>query len=271
MRKKTLDAIAYFVLIFFSLMILLPILWIFRTSLAPYLIAYKIPPNWFFTPTFSNYVDLAKMYEFSKYLTNSFSIAGGATLIVIPLASLAAYSFVRFRTGGELLRWAILGTQMLPPIVLALPLFVIFRYLSLLDRHLGLTLVYTSFNLPLAIWILMGFFEDIPVELEEAALIDGASPLQAFIRIVFPLSAPGIMATGILNFILCWNEFLFALILTGDKSGTVPVILSAMQTERGVMWGVLASGTMLAIAPMIIISFFVRKYLIRGLTFGALK
>ncbi len=271
MKKKTLDIITYLVLTLFSLGILLPILWIFRTSLAPRLISYKIPPDWLFRPTFSNYLDLAEMYEFLKYLSNSFFIAGSATLIIIPLASLAAYSFIRFRTGGESLRWAILGTQMLPPIVLALPLFVIFKYLNLIDRHLGLTLVYTSFNLPLAIWILMGFFEDIPVELEEAALIDGASPLQTFARIVFPLGAPGIMATGILNFILCWNEFLFALILTGDKSGTVPVILAAMQTERGVMWGVLASGTILAIAPMVLISFFVRKYLVRGLTFGALK
>jgi len=160
---------------------------------------------------------------------------------------------------------------MLPPVVLVIPLFSIFMRLHLVNTIRGLTISYLAFNLPFLIWILMGFFEAIPKELEEAALIDGASRFTAFVRVIFPIAAPGIMAAAVLSFILCWNEFLFALVLTGADSSTVPVALAALQTQRGVLIGKLSAGVVVAIAPIVILSLFIQKYLVRGLSFGAIK
>jgi multiple sugar transport system permease protein len=160
---------------------------------------------------------------------------------------------------------------MMPPIVLSLPIFVLMKTFNLLNTRGGLIASYLSFNLPFVIWMLMGFLESIPIELEEAAKIDGATRLQAVIRIVFPLATPGVMASGVLSFILCWNEFLFALMLTAEKTSTVPIALAAMQTERGVMLGTLAAAMCFAIIPMLALSIAIQKYMVRGLTFGALK
>jgi multiple sugar transport system permease protein len=160
---------------------------------------------------------------------------------------------------------------MLPPIVLSIPIFILIKSLNLLNTRSALIAAYLSFNLPFLIWMLMGFVEGLPKELEEAGMIDGASRFQCVIRIIFPLAAPGIMASAILSFILCWNEFLFAIMLTAEQTSTVPITLAAMQTERGVMLGTLAAATSLAVIPMLVLSIAIQKYLVRGLTFGALK
>ena len=170
-----------------------------------------------------------------------------------------------------MLQFSVLGTQMLPAIVLVLPIFIIFRAANLTDSHFGLILAYLSFNLPFLVWILMGFFEGVPPELEEAAAIDGLSPVGTFFRIVIPTATPGIMAAAVLSFIFAWNEFLFALVLTGSETTTIPVRLAAMQTKQGILISQLSAGTILAISPMVIIAIFVRKYLISGLTLGAVK
>jgi multiple sugar transport system permease protein len=270
-RKIAADIATYILLSIFCLIILLPILWIVRLSFTTKFVAYKIPPEWFFKPILDNYRSLFVDYGFGRFFFNSLAVAIGSTAIAIPIAFLAAYSFNRFNTGGRSLQFGILGLQMMPPIVLSLPIFVLMKTFNLLNTRGGLIASYLSFNLPFVIWMLMGFLESIPVELEEAAKIDGANRLQAVIRIVFPLATPGVMASGVLSFILCWNEFLFALMLTAEKTSTVPIALAAMQTERGVMLGTLAAAMCFAIIPMLALSIAIQKYMVRGLTFGALK
>jgi len=271
-RKRQLAALAsHAVLTLFSLLILLPLLWVVRTSLAPEVVAYEIPPRLVFRPTLTNYQELFAVNEFARFYRNSLVVAVGSTILAIPIAALGGYAFARYRTGGRPLQFTVLGTQMLPGIVLILPLFVVYKALGLTNSLSGLVLAYLSFNLPFLVWILMGFYEGIPRELEEAALIDGATPVQAFVRVIFPTSALGVMATAVLSFILCWNEFLFALILTGAESSTVPVALAALQTQRGVLIGKLSSGVILGILPVLLLAPFIQRYLVRGLTFGAIK
>lgn len=271
-RKRQLGALAsHAVLTLFSLLILLPLLWVVRTSFAPEVVAYEIPPRLVFRPTLANYQELFAVNEFARFYRNSLVVAVGSTILAIPIAALGGYAFARYRTGGRPLQFTVLGTQMLPGIVLILPLFVVYKALGLTNSLSGLILAYLSFNLPFLVWILMGFYEGIPRELEEAALIDGATPVQAFARVIFPTSAPGVMATAVLSFILCWNEFLFALILTGAESSTVPVALAALQTQRGVFIGKLSSGVILGILPVLLLAPFIQRYLVRGLTFGAIK
>jgi len=265
------DTVTYILLTLFSLAILLPVLWIVRLSFTTKYIAYKIPPVWFFKPILDNYRSLFIDYGFGKFFFNSLIVAIGSTVIAVPVALLAAYAFNRFNTGGSKLQFGILGLQMLPPIVLSIPIFFLMKTLNLLNTRGALITAYLSFNLPFLIWMLMGFLDGIPRELEEAAMIDGASRIQAVLRIIFPLATPGVMASGVLSFILCWNEFLFALMLTAENTSTVPIALAAMQTERGVMLGTLAAAMCFAIIPMLILSLAIQKYLVRGLTFGALK
>lgn len=270
-RKKVADFLTYLILIIFSSGVILPVLWIFRTSLATKGIIFKIPPEWIFRPIIDNYAWLFTRLNFLLYMRNSLIVALTSTFLAVPVAFIAAYAFSRFNTGGKLLQFGTLGSQMLPPIVLVLPIFVIFRDWGLQNNLWSLILVYLSFNVPFLIWLLMGFLEGIPLELEEAARIDGASRMTVIFRIVFPLASPGIMASFVLGFILCWNEFLFGLILVAQEASTIPVKLAALQTEIGTLWGPLSAGVCLGILPMIVLSLTVQKYLVRGLTFGAIK
>jgi len=269
--KALMDAVTYVLLSLFSLIILLPILWMIRFSFTTKFIAYSIPPVWFFKPILENYRSLFADYGFLNFFVNSIVVSVCSTIIAVPVAFLAAYSFNRFRTGGRSVQFGVLALQMLPPIVLSLPIFMLMKSLNVLNTRGALIASYLSFNLPFLVWMLMGFVEGIPRELEEAGVIDGASRFQCVTRIVFPLAAPGVMASGILSFILCWNEFLFALILMAEKKSTIPIVLAAMQTERGVMLGTLAAATVFAVIPMLVLSIAIQKYLVRGLTFGALK
>lgn len=270
-RDRIIDLLTYLILSLCAAAVIFPFLYTFRTSIAPKGFTFEIPPKWIFKPVFTNYLSVFSSYNFSKYLVNSVLIGTGATLIGIPIAASAAYGISRFNIGGGSVRFGILIPCVFPPIVLTLPLFVIFQHIGLLDEQIGLVLIYVVINSPLLIWMLISFFDGLPVEMEEAALIDGASRLKALFYIILPLSAPGIMAAAILNFILSWNEFLFALILTAQRSGTITLILGAMNTQRGVAWGELAAGTTLGIFPALFLSLSIRKYLIHGLAFGALK
>jgi multiple sugar transport system permease protein len=184
---------------------------------------------------------------------------------------MTGYAFARYRTGGQASRFLVLATQMLPPVALVLPVFIIFRSAGLTNSVLGLVIVYGALNLPFLTWILMGFFEGVPVELEWAAMTDGATVWGAFWRVVVPVSLPGIAAAGVLGFILAWTEFLFALILTGPTTLTIPVALAGLQSQNGVQIAEISAGVTLGVAPLLIASRFIQKYLVRGLTFGAIK
>lgn len=259
------------ILIIASLAILLPIIWIIRTSLANRLIAYKIPPEWFFTPTFDNYRVIFQQYPFQKYLWNSIYISLGAAAVALIIGSLAAYAIARFKTGGSFLRLSMLSTQMLPPIALVIPIYLIFQTLRIWDSPAGLIIAYLSFNLPYTVWILIGFFQSIPVDLDEAAMIDGCSRLQALFKIIFPVALPGLISAGTFSFIMNWNEFLFALVLTGKNTLTLPVAIASLWTQQGVQIGAVSAATVITILPVIVLTFVIQKSLVRNLTFGAIK
>lgn len=256
-------------LIVVSLAILLPPLWVLRTSIVPEQMAYST--QIFPEITLQNYVELFTQKRFGTFYANSLIVALGSVLIALPFASTVGYAFARFRTGGRAARFAVLATQMLPPVALVLPIFMLFRSLGLTNSVIGLTIAYAAMNLPFLIWIMMGFFEGIPVDLEWAARTDGATAWGAFWRIVIPVSWPGIAAAGVLGFILAWNEFLFALVLTGPATATVPVGLASLQTSNGVQITKVAAGVIMAIVPLMIASSFIQRFIVRGLTFGAVK
>jgi multiple sugar transport system permease protein len=270
--KKSLGLfLTYAALIFFSLIIALPVLWTLRTSLVNEVDAYAIPPKLFPSFTFSNYQKLFMDDGFGGFLGNSMIISLASTALAVPIASLGGYAFARYKAGGDVLRFAVLATQMLPGVVLILPLFIVMSRLHLSDTYLGMTIAYLAFNLPFLIWIMSGFFASIPKDLDDAAAVDGLSPLQSFFRIILPIALPGIMATAVLSFIFSWNEFLFAIVLSGGNTMPIPVRLAAMRTRQGIQIAKLSAGTIIAITPMVFISGFVKKYLISGLSLGAIK
>ncbi len=263
--------ITHMLLILASLTIIFPILWVIRTSVANRLIAYKIPPVWIFTPTFENYKIIFEKYPFQQYFMNSVLAATIASAIALFLGSLAAYSIARFRTGDPVLRLSMLSTQMLPPIALVIPIFLLAKFIGLWDSRVGLIIAYLSFNLPYTVWILIGFFQSIPIEIEEAAMIDGCSRFTAFVRVIAPIALPGLLSAGVFNFILNWNEFLFALILTGRDTRTLPVAIASLWTQQGVQIGAVTAATVVTILPVIVLTYFIQKTMVRNLTFGAIK
>ncbi|WP_321340660.1 carbohydrate ABC transporter permease [Breoghania sp.] len=256
-------------LIFFCTVVLLPILWVFRTSLVPEHMSYssQILPEL----TFDNYVALFTTKRFGINYLNSVLVACGSVMLALPLACTTGYAFARFKTSGAAGRFTVLATQMLPPVALALPTFMFYRTIHMTNSLPGLMLVYAALNLPFLTWILMGFFEAVPSDLEGAAMTDGANAWGAFWRIVLPVAAPGIAAAAVLGFILSWNEFLFALILGGPRTATVPVALASLQTSNGVEIAKVSAGVSLAILPLMIASRFIQRYLVQGLSFGSVK
>lgn len=206
-------------------------------------------------------------------LRNSLVASSVAALLIIVLGALAAYSFSRFKTGGDNLPFFILTMRMMPPIAAVIPIFLLMKWVNLLDNVLSLIIVYTVFNLPFGIWMLKGFIDEVPVEIEESAALDGCSKLRTLIQITGPLLINGIVVTGIFSFIFSWNEFLFALILTRVNAKTLPVHLSALHvtTERAIEWGPLSATALVASIPVFIVAFIARKYIVRGLTLGAVK
>jgi multiple sugar transport system permease protein len=259
------------ILIAVSAVVLLPLLWVLRTSFADKVVAYKIPPDLFFTPTLENYREILERFSFGAFFLNSIIIALAATAIAVAFGALAAYSIDRFGAGGRVMPLAILATQMMPPIVLVIPFFLIFKSSGLADTHVGLALTYLTFNLPYVVWLMMSFFKQVPRELDEAALIDGCGAFGVFRRIVLPAALPGIGAAIVLSFVLCWNEFLFALMLTGQATKTLPVAISSLVTQQGTAIGAVCASTVLAITPMVIVYFAIRKLLVAGLSLGAVK
>jgi multiple sugar transport system permease protein len=256
-------------LVVFCLYILLPPLWVLRTSLVPERLAYSgaLLPAF----TAENYTALFAKNAFARSYLNSLVAAVGSTLLALPFGAMTGYAFARYRTGGTAGRFFVLATQMLPPVALVLPAFTLFRSVGLTNTVSGLILAYGALNLPFLTWILMGFFEGIPSDMEGAAMTDGATVWGAFWRILLPMSLPGLAAAAVLGFILAWNEFLFALVLTGPTTATIPVTLAALQSSNGVEISRISAGVVLAVLPLAIASRFVQRYIVQGLTFGSVK
>ncbi|MBE7554969.1 MAG: carbohydrate ABC transporter permease [Anaerolineales bacterium] len=210
--------------------------------------------------------------DFVMRLRNSLIIAGGSTIASVILGVFAAYAFSRFNMPGkDDLLFFILSTRMLPAVVVTIPLFLMYRQLGLHDTHLGMILLYTVFNLSLTVWLLKGFIDEIPKEYEEAALVDGYSRLQAFYKIVLPQAATGIAATTVFALIFAWNEYAFALMLTSQAARTAPPAIATMQGRGGIEWSAIAAGSLVFLIPVVIVTFALRRHLLRGVTFGAIR
>ncbi len=265
---------------FYLVWTVLPIFVMIVSSFKDLLESFQIPAvgDWLgarvffnFTPTFQHYIDLFTQQPFGTYLFNSIVAAGGSAIISVVLGSMAAYSLSRtdFKFKNDLFFW-IISTRMAPVVAVLVPLFAIFRGLDLVGSLSGLILAYTTFNLPFAIWILKGFFDNVPYAIEEAQMIDGASRPRALISIL-PLVAPGIAAFVVLCILFAWNDFLFAAIIGSGDAKTLPVATKELVQPQNIQWGtIMAAGTVTTL-PMMLLGLVIRKYLVTGLTMGAVK
>jgi multiple sugar transport system permease protein len=233
------------------------------------------PPVWNFQPTLQSFYNALFVFggrSAVSYLVNSIVISAVSTFLAVVLGAMAAYGFARFSFAGKRhLAFWILSTRFAPPVAFIVPIYLMVQKVGLLDSHIALILIYTAMNLSLVIWILRGFFAEIPIEIEEAALVDGYSRLQIFWHVAVPLVRPGIVSTAILSAIFSWNEFLYAMVLTQSRAATLPVYLAGFSNSMGLAWGeYMAVGTM-AVLPILVFTFSLQKHLVRGLTFGAVK
>ncbi len=254
---------------------LMPILWIILTSLKTRVDIFTSPPKFIFQPNLDAYKEILSFgvsLSIIDNIKNSLIIALSTTLMVLILSAIAAYAFSRYTfPARRTLLFVILGTRLLPPITALVPLFLMMRDLRLLDRPLSLIIIYTALMIPFATWMMKSFFDGIPVELEEAALIDGTSKLGALRHVTIPLAAPGLAATAIFIFVLAWNEFMFAFMFTSVKSQTVPVVLSLTLGEMEIYWQRMAAEATILILPVLFFSYFLQRHMVKGLTAGALK
>ena len=297
--------VAGIIVVVYALLSMIPLLWIFATGFKtpPDSIAY--PPKLVFTPTLEGYVNvfttrsrqspeymaslppaetwydelvrsrnmvIAGPSKFGERFLNSVVVGFGSTFLSVFLGVLAAYAFSRFRVPlKDDLLFFILSTRFMPPIAVAIPIFLMYRTLGLSDTWLGLILLYTAVNISLAVWLLKGFIDEIPREYEEAAMIDGYSRLQAFVKVVLPQAATGIAATAIFCLIFAWNEYAFAVLLTSGNAQTAPPFIPTIIGEGGLDWPAVAAGTTLFLLPILVFTVLLRQHLLRGITFGAVR
>lgn len=259
------------------LVAMVPLVFMVLTSLKPSGIAKEIPPKWLFTPTFENYRSVLAGGEgtslgFDRLLFNSLAVTVGTTVLTVALAVPAAYalSMASFRPRKALSSW-ILSTYMFPPIVAVIPVFVFAGRLGMVDRYPVLIVPYAAFNLPIAVWILRSSILQIPYEVQESAMVDGASRWQVLSRIILPLLVPAIATVAILSAILSWNEFLFALSLTRSAAKTAPVGIQEFTGMFGTDWGKLTAAASIIVAPILVMTLILRRRIVSGLTFGAVK
>ncbi|MDA0990728.1 MAG: carbohydrate ABC transporter permease [Verrucomicrobia bacterium] len=256
----------------FAIWCLFPIYWLFLTSLKKPVDVAARPPKFFFQPDVQNYIDVFYDPNVWSYFRASTIVALGSTAVVLAIGIPTAYVLARykFRGNADFGFW-ILTTRMTPPVAVLIPFFVMYVNTGLLDTHLGLIIAHVAMNLSIVVWLMKGFFEDLPPEFEEAAFMDGASHFQAFYQICLPVAVPGIAAAGILAFMFSWNEFLFSLVLADSGVRTVPVGLYGFVGYQQIQWGSLSAAAMLMLLPVLAFVALFQRQLIRGLTMGAIK
>lgn len=256
---------------------LFPLYWMVATALKTRIQIVSIPPLFIFTPTFENfrgvfYTSSGLETNFKEFFKMSIIISALSTFFSVLIGSLAAYSVSRFNMKGKNdLMFFILSTRMLPPIATLVPLFLLYRNFGLADTVHGMVLLYTMFNLGFTTWMMKSFFDEIPIEFEEAALMDGYSRWEAFLKIVVPQSVTGLAASAVFSLIASWNEFVYGSILTTRYARTVPPAVAVRVGHEGYEWGKIAATAFMYVLPVLIFTFLVRKSLLRGLTFGAIK
>lgn len=257
-----------------SVVFLFPILWMVITSFKLPREIFTTPPTFFFTPTLETYTNYITHADIPRRMINTVIVACGAGLVSIIAGSMAGYALARVRLrGAATIGLLILLSRGVPPIALAVPMFLVARQLDLIDTHITLILAYCTFLIPYVMWLMRGFFKSLPQELEESAMIDGCTRFGAFMRVIVPISLPGILSTLIFSVILAWEELLFALVLTKRFAATVPVSIAGIagDTVNGANWGALAAVGTLTVVPVVIFAMLVQKWLISGLADGATK
>ncbi len=270
-KKQLMNVFQVTLIVIAIIVMLVPIAWIFLAAFKNHIDVFQL--KILFTPTLENFRSVFEPpYYLGRKLVNSTIVAFVTVLIAIPAATMAAYSFSRFRMVGETaMLVVVLATQFVPAVVIILPFFVMFRDLGLLDSRLGLIIVNLAIVMPFAIWMIKGFIDGIPLDTEEAAMIDGSSRLQVIRNIVLPMAAPGLLTAGIFCFIISWNEFLFALILTNKDSVTLPIGLALFKAEEGDLWNLLSAAGIIIMVPMFVLALIIRNYFVQGMTMGAVR
>ncbi|MYF89730.1 MAG: carbohydrate ABC transporter permease [Boseongicola sp. SB0676_bin_33] len=270
-RRQFWSAVHTVLILVAIFIMLVPIVWIFLAAFKTHVDVYQL--KLFFTPTLENFdIVFDDPYRLGEKLFNSTFVALVTVIIAIPIATLAAYSFSRFSMRGETMMLVIiLATQFVPAVVIILPFFVMFRDIGLLDTRTGLILVNLAIVMPFAIWMIKGFIDGIPMDTEEAAMVDGSSRLQVIRNIVLPMAAPGLLTSAIFCFILALNEFLFALILTNKEAVTLPIGLALFKGEEGDLWNLLSAAGIIIMAPMFVLALMIRRYFVQGMTMGAVR
>jgi len=297
--------IAAALVLLYAVITMAPLVWIVLTSLKSPTDSISYPPKVVFTPSIEGYCNLftTRSRQTAEYIAslgppsgtcdeiarsksmvivgpsnyvprfvNSLIIAFGSTFLAVTLGTLSAYGFSRFKVPlKDDLLFFILSTRMMPPIAVAIPIFLMYRELGLSDTRLGMILLYTSVNISLAVWLLKGFIDEIPREYEEAAMIDGYTRFQSFTKVVLPQAATGIAATAIFCLIFAWNEYAFAVLLTSGEAQTSPPFIPIIIGEGGLDWPAVAAGTTLFLIPIVVFTVLLRKHLLRGITFGAVR
>lgn len=274
MSKKLLQLATYSILLLAGLVISFPILWMITVSVRPNVEVLKIPPTWLPEVfTLNAYREVLTNHRYVRCFVNSYFIAGAVTLIALTLGSLSAYALSRFTfIGKRLIMGFLVVTQMFPLVLLTIPYFQVLVSLRLYDTLLSLVIVYTTLCLPFSILMLKSYFAEIPRELEEAAMVDGCSRLQAIWRIIIPLSGPALVGTGLYTFLLAWNEFLFAVVLIESWSNrVVTMAIYSLLAEFVTEWNMMMAFSVVASLPLVVAFIFLQKYVVRGMTVGAIK
>jgi len=281
-QRKNNRMVIYILLIIGILIFNFPIIWVIMTAFKPDVAIGNNVPVWRYTPTLEHFQvllggksiglqEFGSEFEFWKYFRNSMLISIATTVLSIIISFPAAYSIARFKTGGGNFSFFILAQRMLPPLIFLVPISILFNIYHLTDTQIGIILVHLTFNIPFATWIIKSFIEDIPIEFEQSAYLDRYSRFDVMMRIVFPLVRSGIVAVAVICFIFSWNEFIFTLIISFIKATTLTVGAARFVTGYGIEWGKIAAASVVSMIPTISVGILGQRYLVRGLTMGAVK
>ena len=272
-RRNLIQSARYAGALFITLIVAFPIYWLFLMAFKSADEVYAVPPVYFpADPSLGSFASLFRGASFdAQTLINSLIIATSTTIIAMVLGTMCAYSMARFRTGGHNFAIWIMSQRMLPPIAIVFPLFLAFAFIDILDTFPSIIVVYVAFNLPFVIWMMRGYIEDVPVAIEESALVDGCTRWQVLYKIIVPMSRAGIFATAVFTFLFTWNEFVFALVLTNNHIVTYPVQVTGYFAAQQTYWNSVGAMSILGTIPVFFAVVFFQRYLVRGISMGAIK
>ncbi len=282
-RKISRKLAIYIIILIWGFIVLFPFYWLFTTSLKQPLNVSRGPkyiPTWDYEPTTEHWEYLFKEQKDTtwRHFKNSLYAASGSMVLSVIIGSMGGYGLSRFNYYWKRLGWRndniafwIISQRFLPPVLFVIPFLLFYTKLDLIDTHIGLIIAYTVFNLPFVVWIMRDFFNQLPTDMEDSALVDGATRWGAFIRIVLPISAPGLVSVAIFSFVFSWNEFLYSLMLTNFDAITMPVLIAGQNNTRGVQWWFISALTLTAVLPVILMGLLLQRFIQRGLAAGAIK